>query len=114
MSPIIGIDLGTTFSAVGTVRHGLPAILPNGAERIVPSVVGFTPAGALVVGTPARNQFVLSPEQTVRSIKRKMGTDVPVTLNGRDYTPAEISAIILREMKRIAEANLGEPVDRAV
>ena len=114
MSKIIGIDLGTTFSAVGTVRGGVPVILPNGAERIVPSVVGFTPAGALVVGTPARNQYVLYPELTVRSIKRRMGTDVPVTLNGRDYTPAEISAIILRDMKRIAEANLGQPVDRAV
>jgi molecular chaperone DnaK len=114
MSKIVGIDLGTTFSAVGIVQKGVPVILPNGAERIIPSVVGFTPAGALVVGTPARNQYVLYPERTVRSIKRRMGTDVPVTLNGRGYTPAEISAIILREMKRIAEANLGEPVDRAV
>jgi molecular chaperone DnaK len=114
MSKIVGIDLGTTFSAVGTVQKGRPVILPNGAERIIPSVVGFTPAGALVVGTPARNQYVLYPEQTVRSIKRRMGTDVPITLNGRDYTPAEISAIILREMKRIAEINLGEPVDHAV
>src|SRR3990170_4589181 len=114
MSKIVGIDLGTTFSAVGTVQKGVPVILPNGAERIIPSVVGFTPAGALVVGTPARNQYVLYPERTVRSIKRRMGTDVPVTLLGRDYTPAEISAIILREMKRIAEANLGQPVNRAV
>ncbi len=114
MSKIIGIDLGTTFSAVGYVRQGLPAILPNGSERIVPSVVGFTPAGLLVTGTPARNQYVLYPELTVRSIKRRMGTDMPITLNGRDYTPAEISAIILREMKRIAEANLSEAVDRAV
>ncbi|HKZ85562.1 MAG TPA: Hsp70 family protein [Anaerolineae bacterium] len=114
MSKIVGIDLGTTFSAVAHVQGGVPAILPNGAERIVPSVVGFTPAGALVVGTPARNQYVLYPERTVRSIKRRMGTDLPVTLNGRDYTPAEISAIILREMKRIAETNLGETVERAV
>ena len=114
MSKIVGIDLGTTFSAVGYVQNGVPAILPNGTERIVPSVVGFTPAGALVVGTPARNQYVLYPERTVRSIKRRMGTDLPVTLNGRDYTPAEISAIILREMKRIAKANLDEPIDRAV
>ncbi|HEY4691184.1 MAG TPA: Hsp70 family protein [Anaerolineae bacterium] len=114
MSKIVGIDLGTTFSAVGHVQNGVPAILPNGAERIIPSVVGFTPAGALIVGTPARNQYVLYPERTVRSIKRRMGTDVPVTLNGRDYTPAEISAIILREMKRIAETDLGEPVNRAV
>jgi len=114
MNSIIGIDLGTTFSAVGYVRKGAPVILPNGAERIVPSVVGFTPAGALIVGTPARNQYVLYPENTVRSIKRKMGTDETVTLNGRVYTPTEISAIILREMKRIAEANLGSEINRAV
>jgi molecular chaperone DnaK len=114
MTPIIGIDLGTTFSAVGFVRDGRPIILPNGPERIVPSVVGFTSAGQLIVGTPARNQYVLFPEQTVRSIKRKMETNETVRLRDRDYTPAEISAIILREMKRIAEANLGQPVQRAV
>ncbi len=114
MTPIIGIDLGTTFSAVGFVRDGIPGILPGGAERIVPSVVGFTPTGQLVVGTPAVNQYVLYPENTVRSIKRLMGTDETVHLKDRDYTPTEISALILREMKRIAEANLGEPVERAV
>ena len=121
MSKIIGIDLGTTFSAVGFVRDGLPIILPNprgaagsGGERIVPSVVGLTPDNTLVVGTPARNQYVLYPERTVRSIKRSMGTDLTLTLGERAYTPAEISAIILREMKRIAEANLSEPLDRAV
>jgi molecular chaperone DnaK len=114
MSKIIGIDLGTTFSAVGFVQNGLPTILPNGSERIVPSIVGLTPAKALVVGTPARNQYVLYPENTVRSIKRMMGSDATVVLNDRSYSPAEISAIILREMKRIAEANLVEPVDRAV
>ncbi|MCW3099316.1 MAG: heat-shock protein Hsp70 [Chthonomonadaceae bacterium] len=114
MTPIIGIDLGTTFSAVGFVRDGIPGILANGSERIVPSVVGFTPSGQLVVGTPAVNQYVLYPEHTVRSIKRKMGTEATVCLNNRDYTPTEISALILREMKRIAEAKLGEPVERAV
>ena len=114
MTPIIGIDLGTTFSAVGYVREGVPAILPNGTEHIVPSVVGFTPANQLVVGTPAVNQYVLYPENTVRSIKRLMGTEETVHLHDRDYTPAEISALILREMKRIAEADLGEPVERAV
>lgn len=112
--PIIGIDLGTTFSAVGFVSEGKPRILPNGAERIVPSVVGFSPQGALLVGTPARNQYVLYPEHTVRSIKRKMGTDEKIALQGRAYSPQEISAIILREMKRIAEANLQGAVTRAV
>jgi molecular chaperone DnaK len=114
MSKIIGIDLGTTFSAVGFVREGKTVILPNGHERIVPSVVGFSPEGRLLVGTAARNQYVLYPERTVRSIKRKMGTNEVTVLNGRGYTPGEISAIILREMKRIAEANLGEEVTRAV
>jgi molecular chaperone DnaK len=111
---LIGIDLGTTFSAVGYVSAGKALILPNDAERIIPSVVGFSPQGALLVGTPARNQYVLYPERTVRSIKRKMGTNETVTLNGRAYTPQEISAIILHEMKRIAETNLQEEVRRAV
>ncbi len=114
MSKIIGIDLGTTFSAVGYVQEGKAVILPNGRERIMPSVVGFTPQGKLMVGTPARNQYVLYPEITVRSIKRKMGTNETLMLNGRTYTPSEISAMILREMKRIAELNLGEEVTRAV
>ena len=112
--PIVGIDLGTTFSAVARVRKGLPEILPKGAERIIPSVVGFTPEGTLVVGTAARNQYVLYPESTVRSIKRRMGDPAPVQLHRRDYQPAEISAMILREMKAIAEQNCGGPVDRAV
>ena len=114
MSKIIGIDLGTTFSAVGSVKDGVPIVLPNGAERIVPSVVGLTPDNALIVGTPARNQYVLYPERTVKSIKRSMGTDRVVQLGDRAYSSAEISAIILREMKRIAETNFGEPIARAV
>ena len=114
MSAIIGIDLGTTFSAVGCVRGGLPEILPHGAERIMPSVVGISPEGNLVVGTPALNQYVLYPEHTVRSIKRFMGSGETVTLNGREYSPPEISALILRELKRSAEAVLGEAVERAV
>jgi len=114
MSAIIGIDLGTTFSAAARVRDGVPAILAAGTTRIVPSVVGFTPEGQLVVGTPARNQYVVYPERTARSIKRLMGTSETVRLNDRDYTPAEISALILREIKRNAETALGEPVTRAV
>ncbi len=114
MSKIIGVDLGTTFSAVGFVRGGKTVVLPNDHERITPSIVGFSPEGRLLVGTAARNQYVLYPERTVRSIKRKMGTNEVVMLNGRGYTPVEISAVILREMKRIAEANLGEEVSRAV
>jgi molecular chaperone DnaK len=114
MSLIIGIDLGTTFSATGLVREGVPDILPYGDQRIMPSVVGFTPQGELLVGTPARNQYVVYPELTVKSIKRQMGQDVRISLGERSYTPQEISGIILREIKRMAEKQLGETVDRAV
>jgi molecular chaperone DnaK len=114
MSLIVGIDLGTTFSATAVVRDGKPEILPHGDERIMPSVVGVAPDGDLLVGTPARNQYVLYPERTVRSIKRRMGQAEEVTLGDRSYTPQAISALILRELKRSAEEQLGRPVDRAV
>jgi molecular chaperone DnaK len=114
METIVGIDLGTTNSGVAVVRDGAPQILPNGDERIIPSVVGRSPRGEWLVGTPARNQVVLHPEQTVRSIKREMGTDFQVRLGGRTFRPQEISAFILRELKRIAERNLGEEVSSAV
>ena len=114
MTTIIGIDLGTTFSAAAIVRDGTPHILPHGDERIVPSVVGLTPQDTLLVGTPARNQYVLYPERTARSIKRLMGTDATVTLGDRVYRPQEISALVLRELKRSSEAQLGEEVDRVV
>ncbi|MBC8074992.1 MAG: Hsp70 family protein, partial [Chloroflexales bacterium] len=114
MSIIIGIDLGTTFSAAAIVRDGTPHILPHGDERIVPSVVGLTPQGTLLVGTPARNQYVLYPERTARSVKRLMGSDATVSLGDRVYRPQEIAALVLRELKRSAEAQLGEAVDRAV
>jgi molecular chaperone DnaK len=114
MSLIIGIDLGTTFSAVALVRDGVPTILPCGDERIIPSVVGLAPDGGLLVGTPARNQYALYPERTVRSIKRQMGRAASVPLGDRSATPQQISALILRELRRAAEAQLGLPVDRAV
>jgi len=111
---IIGIDLGTTFSAAGLVRKGLPTILPHGSERILPSVVGLSPDGTLLVGSPAHNQFVIHPELTIRSIKRKMGLTEKVTLGDQTYRPQDISALILREIKRGAEAQLGQTVTRAV
>ena len=111
---IVGIDLGTTNSGVAIVRDGVPQMLPNGEERIIPSVVGYSPSGEWLVGTPARNQYVLHPEETVRSIKREMGTDIKVHLDGRDLAPQEVSAFILRELKAIAERNLGEEVSDAV
>jgi molecular chaperone DnaK len=114
MSLIIGIDLGTTFSAVGLVRDGIPDIVPSGDERIIPSVVGLAPDGGLLVGTPARNQYVLYPERTIRSIKRQMGRGTEVQLGERSYTPQQISALILRELRRAAETQLGQPIERAV
>jgi molecular chaperone DnaK len=117
---IVGIDLGTTFSAVSIVRDRRPTILRNilkGAgkqERIMPSVVGLSPKGEWLVGTPALNQWVLAPESTVRSIKRDMGTDRTVALGKHTFPPQEISAFILRELKRVAESHLGHEVKRAV
>ncbi|CAA9351899.1 MAG: Chaperone protein DnaK [uncultured Chloroflexia bacterium] len=114
MSGVVGIDLGTTFSSVAIVRDGAPQILPHGDERIMPSIVGMTVDGSLLVGTPARNQYLLYPQRTIRSIKRQMGENVKVTLDEHEFTPSEISAMILRELKRSAEAALGHPVERAV
>ncbi len=113
-SYIVGIDLGTTNSGVALVQDGIPRILPHGAERIIPSVVAYTPEQQWLVGAPARNQFIFNPENTVRSIKRKMGTAERVNLAGREFTPPEISAFILRELKQIAERNLGAEVSEAV
>jgi len=114
MSIVVGIDLGTTFSAVALVQNGVPQLLAHEDERIMPSVVGLTLDGSLLVGQPARNQYLLYPQRTIRSIKRKMGQDVRVALDEREYTPAEISAMILRELKQRAEAHVGQVVDRAV
>ena len=114
MGRVIGIDLGTTFSLVAVVERGRPRIIADQGERLIPSVVGFSPQGELLVGTPARNQYVLAPENTVKSIKRQMGSGETVTLAGREYTPQEVSAFILRTLKQMAERDLGEPVERAV
>jgi molecular chaperone DnaK len=111
---IIGIDLGTTYSAVAVVRNGTPQILALGDERIMPSVVGLAPDGSLLVGTPARNQYAVHPERTIRSIKRSMGSDVQVPLGERVITPPQGSALILRELKRRAEAALGEMINQVV
>jgi molecular chaperone DnaK len=111
---IIGIDLGTTNSEVAIIRDGSPVVLEDDGDPILPSVVGLDSEGRLLVGKPARNQFVLAPERTVRSIKRKMGQDVTVDLGGEHYSPQEISAIILRTLKARAEKALGKPVSKAV
>ncbi len=111
---VIGIDLGTTFSAVSVVHNGAPVLLAGERERIIPSVVGLSPEGHWLVGTPALNQYTLYPDRTIRSIKRLMGTNEVVTIGNVTLTPQEVSALILREMKRIAETNLGEEVTQAV
>jgi molecular chaperone DnaK len=111
---IIGIDLGTTNSEVAALVHGQVQVLASDGEQIMPSVVGLSPDGRLLVGTPARNQYVLYPERTVRSIKRLMGSEQRVALAEQTYTPPEISAMILRALKTRAEAALGAPVSRAV
>ncbi len=111
---ILGIDLGTTNSEVAVIRSGQPVVLDDGNGPILPSIVGLDPQGKLLVGHPARNQFVLAPERTVRSIKRKMGQDVTVSLGDQTYSPQEISAIILRTLKQRAERALGQPVSKAV
>ena len=115
MTTVVGIDLGTTFSLVATVERSQPSIIADEhGQRLVPSVVGFSPQGELLVGMPARNQYVLEPDNTVKSIKRKMGTDARLALAGREYLPQEISAFILQRLKATAEQHLGHPVERAV
>ncbi len=111
---IVGIDLGTTNSEVAMLLGGKVEVLASDGEQIMPSYVGLSPEGQLLVGTPARNQYILYPERTVKSIKRLMGTDQRVVLGEQTYSPAEISALILRALKTRAEAALGAPVSRAV
>ena len=112
---ILGIDLGTTNSEIAIYRDGHPEVLRDEQGRIIlPSVVGLTENGELLVGEEARNQFLLYPERTVRSIKRRMGSDAKVRLGEREYTPQEISAIILSRLKEIAQAQLGRTIRKAV
>lgn len=111
---IIGIDLGTTNSVLGVIGAGTPKLLPVQGAHLLPSVVGISLQGDVLVGTPARNQWVVAPDRTIRSIKRKMGKDERVTMAGNSYSPQEISAFILRTIKEAAEQELGHPVQRAV
>jgi molecular chaperone DnaK len=112
---ILGIDLGTTNSEIAIYRDGRPEVLRDDQGRIIlPSVVGLTETGELLVGEEARNQFLLHPKRTVRSIKRRMGSDAKVQLGEREYKPQEISAIILSRLKEIAQARLGRTIRKAV
>ncbi|MBF0470864.1 MAG: Hsp70 family protein [Gammaproteobacteria bacterium] len=111
---IIGIDLGTTNSEVAVVENGQVTVIASEEGRILPSVVGLDDQGELLVGEAARNQYVLYPERTVRSVKRLMGEDTLLTLGSESYSPQEISAIILKRLKQIAEEYLGHAVAKAV
>ena len=115
MGKIIGIDLGTTNSCVAVMEGGKPVVIPNSeGDRTTPSVVAFTKTGERLVGKPAKRQAVANADRTISSIKRHMGTDYKVMIDGKSYTPQEISAMILQKLKGDAEAYLGEKVTEAV
>jgi molecular chaperone DnaK len=111
----VGIDLGTTNSVVAVMEAGEPVVIPNAeGNRLTPSVVGFTKTGERLVGVAAKRQAILNPDRTVASIKREMGTDHRTKIDKKEYTPEEISAMIVQKLKTDAEAYLGEPVTGAV
>ena len=115
MSKVIGIDLGTTNSCVAVMEGGEAVVIPNAeGNRTTPSVVAFSKTGERMVGQVAKRQAVTNPDRTISSIKREMGSDYKVEIDGKKYTPQEISAMILQKLKADAEAYLGEPVTEAV
>lgn len=111
---IIGIDLGTTNSEVAIVEQGQVTVITDNGKKILPSFVGIDDQGEVLVGEVARNQYLVYPERTIKSIKRLMGQDIHVDLAGHAYAPQEISAIILKRLKAIAEHYLNQPVSKAV
>jgi molecular chaperone DnaK len=113
-TPIVGIDLGTTNSEIAIVQDRQPQVLAEEGDPILPSFVGLSEDGRLLVGKAARNQWVLAPERTIKSIKRKMGQDVKVKLGDQEYRPQEISAMILKTLRDRAARQLGDGVKRAV
>jgi len=110
---IVGIDLGTTNSEIALVRDGQPSVFSEQDDPLLPSFVGLSEDGRLLVGQAAKNQWVLAPERTIKSIKRKMGQDVKVQLGDQEYRPQEISAMILKALRDRAAAQLGSPVNKA-
>jgi molecular chaperone DnaK len=120
MTKIIGIDLGTSNSAAAVVEAGKPSIIPSaegtvvGGGKAFPSYVALTKEGELLVGEPARRQAITNPENTLTAFKRKMGTKETIKLNGKEYTPQQLSAFVLQKIKKDAEAFLGEPIPKAV
>ena len=115
MAKIIGIDLGTTNSCVSVIEGGEPVVIPNAeGARTTPSVVAISKTGERMVGQVAKRQAITNPDRTVISIKREMGTNYKVTIDGKSYTPQEISAMILQKLKTDAESYLGDKVTEAV
>ncbi|MEM2991101.1 MAG: Hsp70 family protein, partial [Halobacteria archaeon] len=119
MAKIIGIDLGTSNSAAAVMMGGRPTIIPSSegitlGGKAFPSYVGFAKDGQILIGEPARRQAVSNPEGTVTAFKRKMGTDYKYRIHGKEYTPQELSAFLLRKIKQDSEAFLGEKVEKAV
>ena len=115
MGKIIGIDLGTTNSCVAVMEGGKPVVVTNAeGSRTTPSVVAFTKSGERLIGDPAKRQAVTNASRTISSVKRYMGTDHKIMIDGRAYTPQEISAMILQKLKADAENYLGEKVTEAV
>ncbi|MBQ4644772.1 MAG: Hsp70 family protein, partial [Clostridia bacterium] len=115
MAKVIGIDLGTTNSCVAVIEGGEPVVIANAeGARTTPSVVAFSKTGERMVGQTAKRQAITNPDRTIASIKRHMGTDYKVNIDGKDYTPQEISAMTLQKLKADAEAYLGAPVTEAV
>ena len=115
MAKTIGIDLGTTNSCVAVIEGGEPVVIANAeGSRTTPSVVAFSKDGERMVGQVAKRQAITNPDRTVSSIKREMGSAYKVAIDGKSYTPQEISAMILQKLKADAEAYLGETVTQAV
>jgi molecular chaperone DnaK len=115
MGRVVGIDLGTTNSCIAIMEGNEGKVITNAeGERITPSVVGFSKTGERLVGRVAKRQAITNPERTVVSIKRMMGTDYRAEIEGKKYTPQEISAMILQKVKKDAEAYLGEKITQAV
>src|SRR5438067_229824 len=115
MPMAVGIDLGTTNSVVSVLEAGEPTVIPNAeGARTTPSVVGFSKAGEVLVGEVAKRQAITNPDRTIRSVKRHMGTNWNVEIDGKKYTAQEISARILQKLKRDAESYLGDTVSQAV
>ena len=115
MNKVLGIDLGTTNTVAAIMEGGQPVVIPSAeGDSLIPSVVGFSKTGERLIGAAAKRQAISNPERTISSIKRHMGTDYKVTIDGKEYTPQEISAMILQKVKADAEVYLGYPIEKAI